>query len=190
MRSLRGHSAGFTLIELILVLTLVSVMASIIAPVLRITPSREVQNAAALLATHLELARTESLSERQLVRVDFDVAGGTATGFIDHDDNDAITGIAAETLAFPAFGTRSLPDLLEFGRGNATALPGDPGVGAVTLTSNQLLLSDQGLPEPWGTMGTIYITHQRDADAVAAVFVASSGSFRAWRWDSDAGAWR
>ena len=189
MRPTKAHSAGFTLIELILVLTLVSVMASIIAPVLRITPAREVQNAAALLATQLELARTEALAERRMVRVDFNVGGGTFVAYADHDGNDSISAVAAETAAFPAFGTRTLPDLLAFGRGSASALPGDPGVGAVTLPSNQLLLSDQGLPEPWGTMGTIYITHSRESSAVAAVFVSSAGSFKAWRWDSDAGAW-
>jgi len=189
MKPPRVTSAGFTIIELLLVLTLVSVMASIIAPGLRITPSREVHNAAALLATQLELARTEALAERRIVRVDFDVGGGTFTAYADHDGNDTIAGTAAETAAFPAFGTRTLPDLLAFGRGSASALPGDPGVGAVTLGTNQLLLSDQGLPEPWGTMGTIYITHSRESSAVAAVFVSSAGSFRAWRWDADAGAW-
>ena len=70
------------------------------------------------------------------------------------------------------------------------AVPGDAGVGAVTLPSNQLELSVQGVPTPWGTMGTIYLVSPRDNDAVSAISVASSGSFKAWRWYPDDSEWR
>jgi hypothetical protein len=93
-------------------------------------------------------------------------------------------------LDFPEFGTRSLDDLVEFGRGGASAMTGDAGTGEITLANGRVLFDRQGLPAPWGTMGTIYITHSRDNAAVAAVSVASSGSFKAWRWWPDAGAWR
>ena len=88
------------------------------------------------------------------------------------------------------FGSRSLDQFVIFGRGGASAVPGDPTAGAVTLPSNQLLLSDQGVPDPWGTMGTIYLTHSDDNTAVAAISVASSGSFKAWKWDDGASTWR
>ena len=188
MTARRPDRTGFTLVELILVLTLVSIMASIIAPVFRITPSRQVENAAHLMATQLELARAHALSERRLVRVQIDVGGGTYTAYADDDGDDAISVAQSEIDAFAEFGVRSLPDLVSFGRGSASAIPGDAGSGAVTLPSNMVELNDQGFPDPWGTMGTIYITHQRDANAVSAISVASSGSFKAWRWDS--GAWR
>lgn len=186
----RKQEGGFSLIELILVVVLISVMASIVTPLWRVSPARRVENMAHLLATQLELARNEALSEREMIRVDFDVAGGTYVAYVDHDGNGAIAASAAEIAAFPAFGSRELDRFVVFGRGSASAVPGDATSGAVTLPSNQLVLSDQGVPEPWGTMGTIYLTHSEDSRAVAAISVASSGSFKAWKWDAGASEWR
>lgn len=183
--------AGFTLIELLVVVTLVLALTSIIAPTFRMSPTRQVENMAYLLVAHLEMARTEALGSRRLIRVDFDAAGGTYTAYFDHDDDGTIGAVAAEIGAFPEFGTRELEDLMVFGRGSiSTPAPGDPGSDEVTFTNDRFSLDNQGIPTPWGTMGTIYITHQRDSDAVSAISVASSGSFKAWRWWPDPGEWR
>lgn len=188
-RSVR-RVAGFTLVELVLVLTLISIMASIIAPVFSIPPSRQVENDATLIATQLEMARTEALSNRRMVRVLFSTGSDTYRGFVDHNADDSIAGIAAEAAAFPEFGTRTLSDLVSFGRGSASAVPGDAGLGAVTLPGTALDINDQGIPDPWGTMGTVYLEHDREATAVAAISISSSGSFKVWRWDAGASSWR
>jgi hypothetical protein len=170
--------------------TLIMVITSIVSPTFRMTPTREVENMAHLLVAHLEMARSESLGERRVVRVDFDIPGDTYVAYADHDANDSISAVAAEVEAFPAFGTRELADRVVFGRGSASAIPGDATSGAVTLPGNVLLLDRTGLPDPWGTMGTIYLTHERDNSAVAAISVTSSGSFKAWRWWPSPGEWR
>jgi prepilin-type N-terminal cleavage/methylation domain-containing protein len=183
--------AGFTLIEILMVVTILLVLTSIIAPTFRMSESRQVENMAHLVVAHLELARTEALGSRRLVRVDFDVAARTYTAYADHDDDGTIGAVAAEIGAFPDFGTRTLEDLLVFGRGSSTTdAPGAAGSGEVSFASDRFSLDNQGIPTPWGTMGAIYITHQRDANAVAAVTVASSGSFKAWRWWPVPGEWR
>lgn len=181
---------GFTIVELVLVLTLISIMASIIAPAFSIPPSRQVENDATMIATQLEMARTRSLSNRQLVRIVFSPGGDSYRGFVDQDGDDAIAGVQAEADAFPEFGSRTLSDLVTFGRGSASAVPGDPGSGAVTLPGNALTLNDQGIPDPWGTMGTIYVAHEREASAAAAVSVSSAGSFKVWRWNPETSSWR
>ena len=183
-------TAGFTLIELVLVVTIILVMTSIIGPTFRMTPSRQVENQAELLVAHLELARTEALGTRRMLRIDFDVVGGTYTAYMDDDNDGVIDADAPEISAFPEFGVRELDNLVIFGRGSATAIPGDAGSGEVTFANDRFTLDNQGIPAPWGSMGTIYITHSRDNTAVAAVSVASSGSFTAWRWWPDAGEWR
>lgn len=185
-----SRDGGFTIIELVLVVAIMLIMTSIIAPTFRVTPTREVENTAHALVAQLEMARTEALGERHMVRVDFDVVSRTYTAYADDDGDDVIGGTAGEIQEFAEFGVRTLPDLVTFGRGTASALPGDGGVGEVTLTGAQLTLDREAIPTPWGTMGTIYITHMRDADAVAAVAVASSGSFKAWRWWPTPGEWR
>lgn len=182
--------AGFSIIELLVVVTLVLALTSIIAPTFRLTPTRQVENAAHQIAAHLELARTEALGTRSLVRVDFDAANGRYVAYADHDDDGVINGVVPEIDAFPEFGVRSVDGLVTFGRGTAQALPGDAVAGDVTLADGRLLLDEQGIPTPWGTMGAIYLTHVEDNSAVSAVSVASSGSFTAWRWWPDAGEWR
>lgn len=182
--------AGFTIIELVLVVSIILIMTSIIGPTFRITPTREVENTAHLLVSQLEMARTEALGERHVVKVSFDVINRQYTAYADDDGDDVIAGTSGEIQEFAEFGVRTLPDLVAFGRGTASALPGDGGAGEVTLAGEELTLDREGLPTPWGTMGTIYITHSRDADAVAAVAVASSGAFKAWRWFPEAGEWR
>lgn len=191
MSRLRGEGrAGFTIIELLVVVTLIAAMTSIIAPTFRMSESRQVENMAHLIVAHLELARTEALGNRQLVRVDFDTSAQSYTAYSDHDEDDAIGAVAAERAAFPEFGIRNLEDLVVFGRGSASAVPGDAGTGSITLANNRVLLDAQGLPSPWGTMGTIYLVHSRDNAAVSAISVSSSGAFKAWRWVAGAGEWR
>lgn len=184
------NQRGFTLIEIILVVALISIMTSIIAPMWRLSPAQRVENVAYALASELELARSEALADRRLIRIVFDVGADTYVAFEDHDEDGTIGGTADEVAAFPAFGRRTLDGQVTFGRGSASAVPGDGTSGAVTLPSNQLDLSDQGVPTPWGTMGTIYLTHATDNSAVAAISVASSGSFKAWRWYPGDGEWR
>ena len=109
---------------------------------------------------------------------------------MDHDRDGTIGKTPAEVLAFPEFGERELEMFVDFGRGNASTVPGDPSLDAVTLTSATLDLSIQGVPEPWGTMGTVYLVHRDDSDAVMAISIASSGSFKAWRWSPGGNEWR
>jgi len=183
-RSPRGAS-GFTVIELVIVMSMMVILVGIVAPRMRVSPTRRVQGMAHQIAGHLELARTRALGQRQLVRVVFDETGTQSyTAYVDHDRNGSVSnnGTSDEVEAFFEFGERELEMFVVFGRGNASTIPGDPSLDAVTLASNTLDLSVQGVPAPWGTMGTIYLVHEDDPDAVAAISIASSGSFRAWRW--------
>jgi hypothetical protein len=111
---------------------------------------------------------------------------------VDHDRDGNITRHPSnvEVNAFSEFGERELEMFVDFGLGNASPVPGDPSTDAVTLTDAQLDLSTQGVPEPWGTMGTVYLVHRDDADAVMAISIASSGSFKVWRWSPGGEEWR
>ena len=142
------------------------------------------------IVSHLELARSNALGSRQITKIVFDETAGTYTAYVDHDRDSNITQTFDEVTAFAEFGERDLEGFIEFGRGNASTIPGDPSLLPVTLTDNVLDLTIQGVPEPWGTMGTVYLVHERDADAVAAISIASSGSFKSWRWSPGAGEWR
>ncbi len=181
---------GFSLVELVVVVSLIVIVTGIVAPRLRVSPIRRVEGMAQQMVAHLELARSHSLGRRQLTRVVFDETNRTYTAYVDDDRNGTIAEIAAEMDAFPEFGKRELEEFVDFGRGNAASIPGDSLMLAVTLTDNKLNLSVQGVPEPWGTMGTVYLVHRSDKNAVAAISIASSGSFKSWRWWPAEGEWR
>ena len=180
-RSPRGAS-GFTIVELVIVMSMMIILVGIVAPRMQVSPTRRIQGMAHQLAGHLELARTRALGQRQVTRVVFDETAGTYTAYVDHDRDGNITESDDEVSDFFEFGERELERFVEFGRGTASTIPGDPSLLAVTLTDNSLNLSVQGVPNPWGTMGTVYLVHEDDSDAVAAISIASSGSFKAWRW--------
>ncbi len=190
-RSPRG-AHGFTIVELVMVMAITIIMVGIVAPLLTVSPSRRVEGMAYQMAAHLELARTNALGKRLMTQVFFDETARTYTAYVDHDRDGNITQhpSTVEVLAFPEFGARELERFVDFGRGNASTVPGDPSLDAVTLTSATLDLSVQGVPEPWGTMGTVYLVHRDDKDAVMAISIASSGSFKAWRWSPGGGEWR
>ena len=179
---------GFSLIELVVVVLLIGALTSIIAPSFTVQPRHRAEDEARRLVSSLEMARSRALAQRQRVRVsfDFDASGDGYTAWVDHDRDGDIDEVEAERDSFPAFGSIALHRTMELGRGNADPVPGDAGSGAVTLTDNELDFSIQGVPDPWGTMGTIYLVAREDRDAVSAVSVAASGAVRTWTWDGDA----
>ncbi len=188
-RSPRG-AHGFTIVELVMVMAITVIMVGIVAPLLTVSPSRRVEGMAYQMAAHLELARTNALGKRLMTQIVFDETARTYTAYVDHDRDGNIAQSSDEVLAFPEFGERELERFVDFGRGNASTVPGDDSPDAVTLTSATLDLSVQGVPEPWGTMGTVYLVHRDDKDAVMAISIASSGSFKAWRWSPGGNEWR
>ena len=184
--------AGFTILELAVVMSLILILTSIVAPTFRISTDRRVENVAHMMVAHLEVARTKALGSRVDVVIQFLESQGQYVAFADHDGNDVISGTADEIAAFPEFGLRELEEdqQVVFGRGSASALPGDGSSAAITFASDRFRMDHQGLPEPWGTVGFIYLRHRTDADAVSAVAVNSSGSFKAWRWSAEEGEWK
>ncbi len=186
-RSRRGAS-GFTVVELVIVMSMMVILVGIVAPRLQVSPSRRVEGMARQMVAHLELARSRALGQRQMTRVVFDENKRTYTAYVDYNRDGNVNGNNNEIEPFSEFGERELEMFVDFGRGNASTVPGDPSLEAVTLTSNRLDLSVQGVPEPWGTTGTVYLVHRDDQDVVAAISITSAGSFKAWRWFG--GEWR
>ncbi len=188
-RSPRG-AHGFTVVELVMVMAVLVIMVGIVAPRLQVSPSRRVEGMAHQITAHLEMARSNALGKRLMTQIVFDESKRTYTAYVDHDRDGEIKQDDDEIIAFPEFGARELEMFVNFGQGNASPVTGDPSLDAVTLTNTTLDMSVQGVPEPWGTTGTVYLVHRDDHNAVAAISIAASGSFKAWRWSAGDGGWR
>lgn len=179
---------GITLIELLIVVTMMGLMAALFIPRLRPSAATKTRMAADQIVRDLELARNRALSTRSAVRIVFDAAGNSYTGYRDFDRNNVFALSTNERDSLGGFTTRPLQDGSVFGRGAAPDLPTIPGGGAITFAGSAITFDARGLTTPFGTRGVIYVTHPTDATAIAAVGITPGGSIR--RWVYRGGTWQ
>ncbi|HWA15868.1 MAG TPA: type II secretion system protein [Gemmatimonadales bacterium] len=188
MQPIRRRS-GMTLIEVLIVITMIGLMAAVVVPRFRVSKSTRVRQAADVLVRDLEQARTRALSTRSRVRVNFVAASNSYTGYLDFNRDTLFAMSTAERDSLRGFGTRTLTDGVVIGRGGSTPdLPSITGSGAITFTGGNLNFDSRGLTWPFGTSGVIYLTHTSDPTAVAAVGVTAGGAIR--RWIYRGGTWQ
>jgi prepilin-type N-terminal cleavage/methylation domain-containing protein len=179
--------AGFTLLEMVVVLALVGIVFSIVAPRMRLSRPMEVQLAGMELVQDIDVARTRALTTRLLVRICFDFPSSYG-GFLDDDGDGVISETAAEWQALRGFGVRSLPTNVRYGRGSAPAVPDNSAGGDRTFPALQLHFDARGLVTPINGGGTVYLQSTTDPMAVVAVSVSASGNARLWTYRS--GTWQ
>jgi prepilin-type N-terminal cleavage/methylation domain-containing protein len=184
----RQARRGFTLIEILIVFVMIGIMMAIVIPHFRVSNAAHVRDAARLLATDLELARTRALTTTSKVRVVFDVASQRYTGYLDDDRNGVFTQNTAEINALAAFRPRSFTDGVQIGRGATPAVPGMAGAGAITLPFSRVQFATMGVTDPFGTTGVVYLRSSLDATAVAAVSITGAAGVRVWVYRG--GAWQ
>ncbi len=182
-------SRGFTLIETVLVLMIVGIVLGIAGPKMRVSPTRKVRMTAIQLQRDLELTRTRALSTKRMARMAFDTGEKSYEGFLDHDRDGDITEKKVESEALHAFGRRELPKNVNFGLGTPGRIPEDTtGGGPITFEDELVEFNARGVTVPFGQRGVIYLVHRDDPDAVAAVAISGSASFKILAYRD--GAWR
>lgn len=185
-RRLSGRR-GFSLIELQIVITVMGIMMTIALPYMRVSPQTKVRSAGRDLVRYLEVIRTRALSTKKTVRLTFDLADGSYTAYLDDDKDQIFLQTVAESQAV-GIGTRSLRTRTVFGMGNASELPNYPGTGPVTFANNRVEFNTRGVTTPFGLRGVVYIMYGDDPNAVAAVSISGSASFKVWEYRD--GAWQ
>ena len=179
---------GFTLVEMIFVLAMMGILFAITIPRIKVSPNKKVRLSAQQLVRDLEVARTRALASKKSARIVFDLTNHSYMGYLDDDRDGAFALTDLESQALGARGKIVLPASIKFGRGSASALPGDPGTGAITLAANTVEFGARGVTVPFGARGTIYLVHANNPDAVSAVSITAAGSFQSWRFVG--GAWQ
>ena len=85
MRSLPQGRAGFTLVEVVIVLVVIGLATMIAVPRFRASPKTKARMSATRLAADIELARTQAMARRAAVLVVFNTADNSYTGYLDFD---------------------------------------------------------------------------------------------------------
>jgi prepilin-type N-terminal cleavage/methylation domain-containing protein len=184
---------GYTLIEMVVVMVMLAVVVAVAVPRgLKSSPQLQVDLAARGLTRDLEKVRMRAIATKRRVRVSFVVGGGFYTAYL--DITPGRTG-AIESTADEVHESRlvtrgssggvpgvSLPKGVVFGFGDATVGPfGGPASDPITLEGDRVEFDSRGMIVPAGTGGVIFLTHEDDPSAVAAVSISGAGAFRAWR---------
>lgn len=179
---------------------MLAVLATIILPrALKSSPALQVDLAARALTRDLETIRMRAIAAKRHVRVRFDRAGNFYTAFMDMTPGRL--GIVAET-ADEVRGARliargsvddvpvvRLPRGVVFGSGAALSGPaGSDAADPIALDGDAVEFDARGMVAPPGVGGVVYLVHEDDETAVAAVTISGAGAFRAWRYQ--VGIWR
>jgi general secretion pathway protein H len=184
----RGRRAGFTLIEMLIVIVVMGLAMMIAVPRFRVSDKTKARQVATQLAADLEVARSKAMAHRANVRVVFDAVTNSYTGYLDFDRDGVIGESTAERDSLRAFGTRVLPSGGSFGRAGQADITDFAGAGAITFPTPQVNFDGRGLTTPFGTRGVVYVQLAADTAAVAAVTVSGAGGIRFWT--SEGGTWR
>lgn len=184
----RDTRAGFTLIEMVIVIVVMGLAMMIAVPRFRVSEQTKARQVATQLTADLEVARSKAMAHRATVRVVFDAVANSYTGYLDFDRDDTIGETVAERDSLHAFGTRVLPTGATFGRAGQADITNFAGAGAITFPTPQINFDGRGLSTPFGTRGVVYVQFAGDTAAVAAVTVSGAGGIRLWT--SEGGSWR
>ncbi len=185
---------GFTVIDLIVVLIMVAVVATIVLPrAIRSSPQLQVDLAARTMTRDLETLRMRAIAAKRHVRVRFAESGNYYTAFMDvtpdrlgviaeSEDEVRETGllIRGSVDGLPAV---SLPSGVQFGTG--ALLRGPQGADAsapIALEGGELEFDARGMVAPPGSGGVVYLVHEDEPSAVSAVTISGAGALRAWRY--------
>ena len=182
----RPQSRGFALVELIVVMVLIGILASIAYPAID-SLRYSAESAMMQIGTTLQAAQREAVSRQHDVRVVFDAANGRLRVIYDLNSNgtadggERVRGVALE------------PQIV-FGRGGAPARPF--GGGPVTLSdgSQTITFHRNGAAS---ASGGLYLTSVRAAagetrrvrDARAIEIVRATGRIEWFRYTADGSTW-
>ena len=189
---MRLGNRGYALVELVVVIVILALALSYSMPrAMKPTPRMQVSLAVRSLTRDLEQMRMRAIAAKRHVRVRFEPGDPFYTAFMDLTPTrtGVISELATEARASGLLTQNSkggipgvrLSKNLKFGVGSASSGPGGaPTTSPIVLENDRVEFDSRGLVTPAGTGGVIYITHEQDPSAVAAVTISDASAFATW----------
>lgn len=177
-RPIRGDAGGFTLVELLVVLTVFAIISTVYMALHRPSEVYPVENAVQRLAGEIERVRDRAVATE-----------GEALIAVLPDGRYAARAGPSGSLALattPASEWESLPDGLSWGAGEATA---DPYAAAIAPLPAQVFCDADGICNAPAPAAIYLIRSVREGHRVAAVTLDAGGTIHTWRWRKGDGSW-
>ncbi len=181
MKVHRENLAGFTLVEVLVVLIVIAVLGSIAVPgYMKWMPNIRLKNAARDLYANMQKTRMGAVKDNKDWAIQFDPAQNEYTIYSDSGDDDWATvgdNVAVETVRLSTYRSG-----VAFGPGNVPAgnnsvsgapMPADD----VSYTANRVVFNPLGT----GSLGYVYLENEERATTYA-VGTRPSGALRLLRW--------
>ena len=169
------NEKGFTLIEVLVVISLISIMASIAIPGYSVwLPNYRLKNASRDLLSNFQLAKLTSIKKNCNCAITFNqpVLGTTYDYVVFVDADNDLEFDAGEEILTKILWTSYKNVLFDTNLGSVNFASNDDGLPAIAFRTNGLPVSNSGAMG----MGTVFLKNTRDK--TSSVVLSASGNIR------------
>ena len=180
-----GRELGFTVVELVVVLTIIVVLAAVTVPAMSVwLPNYYLRNASMDVFSNMQYAKTEAVRLDSPYAVVFD-PGNDRFSLASGPGADGVFGTGNDDVVVHTINLSGYGKNIVFGKGNATVNFDDGGgafpADSVSFANNAVVFDSRGMCNS----GSVYLQNSKRAYAVGTLM---SGVLRIASWSS--GAWQ